>query len=71
MQVELEAGRQDLLGDDAAAEPIILFQHEYAQARLGQIGCGRQAVVAGSDYHDVIALRHLMFLAIAAKGQIG
>ena len=48
--------RMELLGDRGAADDRVLLEHQHAQTRAGEIGRASQAIVAGSDDDDVVAV---------------
>ncbi len=51
--------RDDLLGDGSPADAALPLQDTDRAAALGQVGSGRQAVVAAANHDRVVLLRHL------------
>ena len=57
VQVELESGKNALLGARAAADPVVALEHGDTQTGAGKIRGERQPVVTGSD-NDAVEIRH-------------
>ena len=57
-RIVLEAGKRQFLGHAIAADHRPAFQHQAAEAGLGEIGRRDQAVVAGAGDDDIETIRH-------------
>ena len=57
---EVEAG-DDLLGHGRAADEVAAFEDEHTAAGLGEVGRGRQAVVARADHDGIVGRRQQAF----------
>jgi len=51
-----ETRQRQLLGDGVATDPRLLLEHDDVEARSGQVCGADEAVVAGTDDHDIGAV---------------